>query len=160
MNIEMLAQIFFAHCGTFTMPTGKTVTPRAWPAHDMFGLCTFPQSEIGRITLLALTVQFAGGVQHEINGTFTFISIAVFQNFFYQLYLFNDMTWCMWLDTGWKYIQGFHCLVVAIEVILYYFHGFQLFQTGLFGDFIFTFVCIVFQITEQAIERDGGTCVA
>ena len=113
MNIEMLAQIFFAHCSTFTMPTGKTVTPRAWPAHDMFGLCTFPQSEIGRITLLALTVQFAGGVQHivqvtagqfavmmvfvvfcyiEINGTFTFISIAVFQNFFYQLYLFNDMT--------------------------------------------------------------------
>ena len=85
----------------------------------------------------------------------------------------------MWLDTGWKYIQGFHCLVVAIEVILHYFHGFQLLQTGLFGDFIFAFVCIVFQmtdignvtditylvsqmgkITEQDIERDGGTCVS
>ena len=112
MNIEMLAQVFLTHCGTFTMPTGESVTPRAGPAHDMFGLCTFPQGEIGRIGLLALTVQLAGGVQHivqvaagqfavmmvfvvfcyiEINGTFTFISIAVFQNFFYQFYLFNDM---------------------------------------------------------------------
>ena len=112
MNIEMLAQIFFAHCGTFTMPTGKTVTPRAWPAPDMFGLCTFPQSEIGRITLLALTVQFAAGSQHmvqvtagrfpvtlvfvvfrylELNLTFPLISSAVHHNFFYQFYLFNAM---------------------------------------------------------------------
>ena len=122
MNIEMLAQVFLTHCGTFTMPTGESVTPRAGPAHDMFGLCTFPQGEIGRIALLALTVQLAGGVQHivqvaagqfavmmvfvvfcyiEINGTFTFISIAVFQNFFYQ-----SICSMIWPDGMWSILGG------------------------------------------------------
>jgi histidine ammonia-lyase len=65
----------------------------------------------------------------------------------------------MWLDTGWKYIQGFHCLVVAIEVILHYFHGFQLLQTGLFGDFIFAFICIVFQMTDIGNVGASGDLV-
>ena len=62
------------------MPTGKPLLHGLGPAHDMFGLCTFPQSEIGRITLLALTVQFAGGVQHIVQvaaGQFAVMMVFV-----------------------------------------------------------------------------------
>ena len=48
------------------MPAGETVAPRRGPAHDMFGLGAFPQSEVGWIMLFFLSVQFAGRIEYII----------------------------------------------------------------------------------------------
>ena len=98
VDIEMLTQIFLTHCGTFGVPAGETVTPRAWPAHDMFGLGALPQCKVSGIMLFFLAVQFAGGIQYiiqvtsgqfavmmvfvvfgyiKVNGAFAFVSLAV-----------------------------------------------------------------------------------
>ena len=49
MYIKSLAEIFGGHGRAFDMPAGKTFTPRARPAQNMFGLSFFPKSEIGRM---------------------------------------------------------------------------------------------------------------
>ena len=69
VNVEMFTQVFLAHSSAFAVPSGETVAPWAGPAHDMFRLSCFPQSEVGRIMLFALSVQFAGGVQHIVQVT-------------------------------------------------------------------------------------------
>ena len=53
----------------------------------------------------------------------------------------------MGLDAGRQYIKRFHGFVVAKHIILHHFHRFQLFQTGFFGNFIFPFVGIIFEVT-------------
>ena len=112
----------------------------------------------------------------KIHGTFTFVSISVFHDFFHQADLLDDMSRSMRLDAGRKYIEGFHCFVVTVQVILYHFHRFQLFKTCFFCNLVFTFIGIMFQmtyigdishiahfvsqmgeITEQDIEGDGRT---
>ena len=117
--------------------------------------------------LFALSVQFAGGVQYiiqvpagkfavmmvfivfghiEVNGAFTFVSISVLHDFLYQFYLFNDVSAGMWFDARRKHVQCFHCLVVAVDVVLCHFHRFELLQTGFLCDFVFAVIRIMFQM--------------
>ena len=82
----------------------------------------------------------------------------------------------MWLNAGGKYVQCLHGFMIPVQVVLHYFHGFQLFQTGFLGNLIFAFICVMFQvayvgnvthvshfitqpgeITEKYVERDGRT---
>jgi len=168
VNVEVLTQIFASHSGTFGMPAGETVAPRRGPAHDMFRLRLFPEGEIGGITLFTLSVKVAGGVQYiiqiasgkfsvvmilvifgyiEIDGAFTFVSISGVQNLLYQLDLFDDMARSMRFDTWREHVEGFHCFMVAVQIVLNDFHWFQFFQTGFLGNFVFSFVGIMFQMT-------------
>ena len=85
----------------------------------------------------------------------------------------------MRLDTGGEHIQRFHGFVIAVHIILYHFHGLQLFQAGLFGNLVLSIIRIVLQmtyigdvtditylvtqmgkITEQDIESNGRTCMS
>ena len=112
----------------------------------------------------------------EIYRTLTFVCIAGIQNLFYQFDLFDDMSRGMWLNAGGKYVQCLHGFMIPVQVVLHYFHGFQLFQTGFLGNLIFAFICVMFQvayvgnvthvshfitqpgeITEEYVERDGRT---
>ena len=52
----------------------------------------------------------------------------------------------MRLNAWRKYIQCFHCFVVTVQEILDNLHWFQLFQACLFGNLVFTIVCIMFQM--------------
>ena len=168
VDIEMLSQVFLTHRRTFAMPSGETVAPRRRPAHDMFRLCTFPEGEVDGVMFLVLAVQRTGRVQHilditarkdtvimifvvflyvKINGAFAFVSISVVKNLLYQFDLLDDMARSMRFDAGRKHVEGLHRLVVTVQVELHYFHRLQLFQTGFLGNFVFTFIGIMFQMT-------------
>ena len=181
MNVEVLAQVFLSHGCTFGVPAGEAVAPRGRPTHDVFRLRTFPEGKVCGIVLLALSVQFAGGVENiiqvasgelavvmvlvvffyiEINGTFTFIGISVLQYLLYKFYLFDDVAAGMWLDTGRQHIQCIHRLMIAVDVVLCHFHWFQLFQTGFFRNLVFTFVGIVLQMAHVGNVADIAHLVA
>ena len=66
VDVEMLPEVFLAHSGTFAVPTGEAVAPRGRPTHDVFRLRTFPEGKVCGVVLLALSVQFAGGVQYRL----------------------------------------------------------------------------------------------
>ena len=59
VNVEMFAQILPSHCRTLAVPTRKSLAPRTWPAHDVFGLGAFPQRKVGLITLFAHAVELS-----------------------------------------------------------------------------------------------------
>ena len=168
VNIEVFTQVFASHSGTFGVPSGETVAPWRRPAHDMFRLCLFPKGEVGGIAFFALSVEVTGGIQYvvqitsgkfsvvvifivfgyiEVDGAFAFIGVSGIQNLLYQLDLFNDMSWSMWLNAWRKYIQRFHCFMIAVQEILNNLHWFQLFQTCFLGDLVFSVIGIVFQMT-------------
>ena len=169
VNIEVLAQILASHGGTFGMPSGETVAPWRRPAHDVFRLRFFPEGEVGGITFFALSVEVAGGIQYvvevaagefavmivliifsyvKVDGTFAFVSVSGVQNLLYELDLFDNVTRSVRLDAGRKYIQCFHCLMIAVQVILNDFHRLQFFETGFLGYFVFSFVSIMLQMTD------------
>lgn len=52
----------------------------------------------------------------------------------------------MWFDGGWQHIKCFHISVVAVQVVLYHLHRFELFEAGLFSDFVFAFIGVVFEV--------------
>ena len=54
----------------------------------------------------------------------------------------------MGLYAGRKNIQGFHCFVVSVEVVLHYFHGLELFEASLLCNFVFAIVRVVFQVSD------------
>ena len=84
----------------------------------------------------------------------------------------------MRLDRRRQYVQVVHGLVVAVEVVLHDFHGFELFKTGFLGNLVLTFVGIVFkmahigyvahithlvaemsEVAVKDVERYCGACV-
>ena len=168
MYIKSLTQIFGSHRGTFEMPTGKTVAPRRRPTHDMLGRRFFPQCKVERIPFLGLTVERTSRTQQffdittrkfsvvmifvvllhiKVNRPFAHIGIAVFENLFYILDLFDDMPRSMRLDTGRQHIERLHRFVVAVEIKLYHLHRFELFETGFFRDLILSLIGIVFEMS-------------
>lgn len=80
----------------------------------------------------------------KVDGTFAFVSVSGVQNLLYELDLFDNVTRSVRFDAGRKYIQCFHCLMIAVQVILNDFHRLQFFETGFLGNLIFSFVGIVF----------------
>ena len=167
MYVEVLAEVFFCPWPYILRASRETVAPWAGPAHDMFGLRTFPEGEVGRVMLFALSVQLAGGVEHivqiaagefavmvvfivfghvEVDGTFTLVGISVLHDFLHECYLLNDMAAGMRLDAGRKDVQRVHCLVVTVDVVLCHLHRFELFQTGFLGYLVFAVVGIMFQM--------------
>src|SRR5678816_1212376 len=42
MNVELVAEVLCAHCGTFYMPPGETRSPGTVPPHDVVGWSSFP----------------------------------------------------------------------------------------------------------------------
>ena len=167
MDIEHLAQVLTSHGSTLAVPTGETVAPRTWPAHDMLGLSLLPQSEVGLVLLLAHTSQFTTlvldvlqrtaredtifkflivSLDIEVNRTIALVGKSIVQNLLHQLLLLNDMTCSMRLDRGAQYVQRIHILMVAVGVVLGYLHGFQLLQTGLLGNLVLALVGIMFQM--------------
>ena len=115
-------------------------------------------------------------VDVEIDAALTFIGISVVHDFFDELDLFDDVAGGMWFDTGRQHVERLHGVMEAVGVVLSYFHWLELFQTSFFGNFVFAFVGIVFQmanvrdvahitylitdmhqIAVEQIERNGRT---
>ena len=126
----------------------------------------------------AVMVVFVVFFHIEIHRTIALISISGIQNFFNKLYLFHNMAGRFRLDAWRKHIQHFHRFMIAKCVIINYFHRFEFFDSGFFPDFILAFVGIIFQmayignipyvanfvaeifqIPEQNIKSDCGTCM-
>ena len=114
----------------------------------------------------------------EIHAAIALVGIAVVDDFLHQLLLFNDVSGGVGLDAGRKHIQLLHSGMVAIGVVLGYFHGLELLQSCLLFNFVVAFIGIVlqvahigdvahiahfvaqrFQIAKQHIESDGRACV-
>ena len=167
MDVEHLAQVLTTHRRTFAVPSGETVAPRTWPAHDMFGLSLLPQGKVGLILLLAHTSQFTTlvldvlqrtaredtilelfvvSLDIEINRTIALVGKSVVQNLLHQLLLLDDMTCSMWLNRGAQHVQRIHILMVAVGVVLGNLHGFQLLQTGFLGNLVLALVGIMLQM--------------
>ena len=83
----------------------------------------------------------------EVNTSVTLVGISVFQNLLYQFLLFNDMSCGVWLYRWWQNVQCFHSLMVAVGVMLSYFHRFKLFQTSLFCYFVIAVISVVFKVS-------------
>ena len=133
----------------------------------MFGLGAFPEGEIDGVAFFVLAVEGAHGALHvfhvaagkdavvvgfivffhiEIDRSLAFVSVAVVDNLFYQFDLLDDMARGVRLDAGGQYVQRIHGLMVAVQVILYYFHRLQLLEACLFGYLVFAFVGVVLEV--------------
>ena len=167
MNIEMVAQILSSHSSTFTMPSRESLTPRAGPVHDMFGLCFFPQSKVCLILLFANSGQLTAGILDvvqrtsgkntvtilfielfhiKIHAAVTFVGESVVEYLLNQLLLFDNMSRCMRFYTGGQTIQRRHGFMEAVGIILSHLHGLQLFQASFLCDFVLTLIRIMFQV--------------
>ena len=69
MDVEVLAQVLAAHSGALAVPTGESVAPRTWPAHDVLRLSLLPQGKVGLVALLAYTVELTTGILHVLERT-------------------------------------------------------------------------------------------
>ena len=148
MDVEMLTQILASHGRALTVPSGETVAPGRWPAHDMLFGCFLPEGEVGLVLLLAHSTQVAACVLNVLQRTSAQSAILVFlvvfldvkidtavgfigktivQNLLHQLLLLNDMTSGMGLNRRWQHVQRLHGLMVAVGIILRYLHRLQLF---------------------------------
>ena len=165
----------------------------------MFGLRLFPQRKVYLVFLFAHTVEFTAGIVYilqvtarqnavavrfvvfhhiEIHRTVRFVCKSVIHDLLHEFFLFDDMSRSMRFDAGRQHIQFLHSLVEAVRIVLSHFHRFQLFQTRFFGNFVFAFVCIMFQVAhignvahvahlvaqmfqvaEYEVERNGRACM-
>ena len=165
--VESLAEIFGAHGRALHMPAGKTVAPRRGPAHDMLRRSLFPEREIGRASLVALSVEVARPAKHvveptpgqdavivipvvafhvEIDRTVADVSITAVENALHIGYLFDDMTGGERFDGGRKHPERTHGIVVTLRIVVSYFHGFQLLEPRLLRYLVFPLVGIVLQM--------------
>lgn len=54
----------------------------------------------------------------------------------------------MRLDARRQHVERFHIVVIAVEVVLHYFHGLELFEASLLCNFVFAVVRVVFQVSD------------
>ena len=169
VNIELLAKILASHGSTFTVPTRETVAPGRWPSHNVLGLRTLPQGEIGRVALLVLAVELTCGIEHiikiaagenaifmslvilgniEIDRALALIGKSVVENLFDKLNLLYDVTRCMWLDAWRQHIEGIHHLVIVKRVLLHNLHGLNLLKTCLLCNLVLALVGIVLKVAD------------
>ncbi len=169
VNIKMTAEVFTSHSCTLAVPPRISLAPRTWPAHNMLGSSFLPESKVHLVLLLANSIQFPAIIDHvgkiamrknpifmvlvilfyiEINGTIADIGIPVVKDLLHQLFLFYDMACSMRFNRRRQYIKGFHGIMIAVGIVLGYFHRLKLFQTSFLLYFIITFICIVLQVTD------------
>ena len=167
--VERLAQVARTHRGALHMPTGESVAPRRRPAHDMLFRGFFPQREIERSPLVALTVERSRVglhlVEHaarqlaiavlavvsldvEIDRTVAHIGEALLENGLRHLDLLDDMTRSAGFDTRRKHVQGAHRIVVTVGIILRDLHRLELLETGFLGDLVLALVGIVLEVAD------------
>ena len=66
VDVKLATQILAPHGGTLAVPSREALAPRTGPAHDMFGLCLFPQGKIHLIALLCHAVKCTTVVDHIV----------------------------------------------------------------------------------------------
>ena len=62
VDVEVVAEILAAHCRTLAVPSGESVAPWTWPAHDMLCRSLLPQGEVNLVALLPHSVKLAAVV--------------------------------------------------------------------------------------------------
>ena len=168
VDIEYLSQVFGTHGRAFQVPARESFAPGGRPVHDMLGRGFFPQGKIMGRVFIFLSVQFPcvrlKVFQHasgkypvvvlfvirfyvKIDRTVNFIGQSGIKDLLYQGYLFQDMSRGSGFDAGGQGIEFCHGLVVAYGVILYHFHGLELFQAGLARNLVFPRVGIVLEMS-------------
>ena len=83
----------------------------------------------------------------EVDRAVALVGIAIIEDFLNQFLLLDDMTCGMRLYTWRKHVECLHGIVVAVGVILSYFHWLQLLQSCLLFYLVVTLICIVLQVT-------------
>ena len=167
VNVEMLAEVLASHGSTFAVPTRETVAPRRWPAHDVLRRCLFPEGEVGLVALFAHAVEFAAGIddvvevasrQHavavvlivffniEIHAAVAFVGIAIVENFLHELLLLDDVASGVRFDAWWQHIELVHSRMVAVGIVLGYFHWFQLLKACLLFNLVVALIGIVLKV--------------
>ena len=115
----------------------------------------------------------------EVHASVALVGEAVGQDFLYQFLLFDDVPRGVRLYAWRQHVQGAHGLVVAVGVILRYFHRLKLLEARFFRYFVLAFVGVmlkvayvgyvahvphlvaeVLQVAEKHVKRDGGACVS
>ena len=168
VDVEVLTQVLAAHSRAFAVPSGESIAPRRRPAHDVFGLCGFPQSEVRLVLLLADSGQVAARVLDvlevsarkdapamvlvilldvEVDAAVALVGIAVVEDLLHQGLLLDDVSCGMRLDAWRQAAQRVHRLVEAIRVVLRHFHGLELFQASLLGNLVLSLIRIMLQMT-------------
>ena len=169
VNVELFAEIFASHGRALAVPSGESLAPGRRPAHDVFGLRFFPQSEVHLVALLPYSVEFTAGVAHllkitprqhavveilivfhhvEIDRSVAHIGISRVENLLYELNLLNNMSGGVGFDRGRQHIELLHGLIESVGVELRHLHRLELFDARLLGDFVFAFVCIMLQVAD------------
>jgi hypothetical protein len=95
----------------------------------------------------AIAVLFVVSQHVEVDGSIHFIGKAILQELLDDLNLLNDMASGRRFDTGWEDIELPHDGMKSFGVILDDLHGLQLFDPCAFGDLVFAFIRVVFQVT-------------
>ena len=198
--VEVVAKILASHGRALAVPSGESVAPRTGPAHDVLGQSLLPDGEVHLVVFLAHSVELAAGVDNvvevaareyavlmvlvvfhhiEVHGAVALVGIAVVENLLHELLLLDDVAGGVRLNARRQHAEGFHGGMVAVGVVLGYFHGLELLEAGLLCYFVVTLVGVVLQvahvgdvahvahlvakmtqITENDVESDGGTGVA
>ena len=135
------------------MPAGESVAPRRGPAHDVFRRSFFPEGEVERVLFFTLSVQLAGigkqffnlaagefavrvflvvGFYVKVDASVAFVSETVFQYFFDEFLLLDDVSGSVGLDAWTQRVELLHVFMVAVGVKLNDFHRFQPVQLRLF----------------------------
>ena len=133
----------------------------------MLGLCLFPQGEVGLVVLLAHTFEFAAGVQNvvqiaarecavamiavigldvKVHAAVALVGVSVRHDLLHQFLLLDDVSRGVRLDAGRQHVERLHRSMVAVGVVLCHFHGLQLLEACLLGDFVLALIGIVLQV--------------
>ena len=167
MYVELCAEVFSAHRRAFTVPTRKTIAPRAGPAHNVLGLGFLPKGEVHLIMLFFSASQIATVVndvveitsrQHtvvillvvlfyiEIDRAISLVGETIAHNLLYKFFLLDDVARGVRLNTGRQHVEYIHCSMVAVCIELRYFHRFELFELCFLSYFVVAVICIVFEM--------------
>ena len=181
VDIELAAEVFFAHHRALEVPARETFAPGGRPAHDVFGLRLLPEGEVVGGALVALPVQRAGAFQGvvevapgqdavvevavvllhvEIDAAVALVGIAGGEDLLHGLYLLDDVARGARFDGGRRHVQQAHRLVVAQGIGLHDLHRLQLLQPGLLRDLVLPFVGIVLQVSHVRDVADIAHPVA
>ena len=114
----------------------------------------------------------------EVDGAVAFVGKSVGEDFFHQLFLFDDVPRCLWLNAGRKHVEQLHGSMIGVGIMLCNLHGLKLFESRFLGNLVVAIVCIVFkmshigdvshvahlvtqvlQAAKHDVEGDGRSCM-
>ncbi len=169
VDVEMVAKILASHGGTLAVPSGETVAPRTWPAHNVLGRCLLPKGEIHLVALLSHSVKLAAGVDDvveiaaredailmvlivfldiEIHRPVALVGVSVGDDLLHQLLLLDDVSRGVGLDARGKHVERLHGMMVAVGVVLRYLHWLQLLESRLLLNLVIALVGVVLEVSD------------